>query len=173
MERQAARDVTEHSPNPLVILPLAARQLGTRCEMHTGSGGCQEAAVYQDIYREAVYCPEHGARISALPDVVDKIQLAREMVAVSLVGLGTEAVSVLRDILMDPEVASAVRLKASTEVLDRTGFGKTEQLSVSVGGSGAGEELHEATAADLIRERLSRLAAGSDNVIEFKRNEEE
>ena len=169
LETQRGRDKQAHAPNPLIIMPLRDRRLLPECEMITADGPCGEPAVYQDIYRESIYCPEHGSSIASLPDVVDKVHLAREMVASSLVGLSTEAVSALRDILVNPDTHDAIRLKASTEVLDRTGFGKNEKLTVEM--STQEQELHEASAADLIRERLNRLAGNNDdNVLEFNQD---
>ena len=158
------------SVQPLTVMPGAVRRRHKSCQMVTEAGVlCTDPAIYQDAYRDQLYCTVHGSAITAMPDVVDKLQLTRQMVAATLVGLSLEAVDVLQEVLTGEDLPMALRLKASTEVLNRTGFGPSDRLTVEVKQDNAG--MHEVSAADVIKGRLDRLAEGA-KIIEFVRSED-
>lgn len=158
----AREDVREQPPNPLVVLDREVARHRS-CEMLVnGTGACGERVSYRDEYRETNLCTLHARALADLPDSVEVMRASREMTAISLANMTGEAVVTVRDIMSDTEnVPAAVRLKAAEMVLDRTGFVKGQEVTLRAKEDGP----HVATAADVIAERLNRLAASAENVI--------
>lgn len=152
-------------PNPLVM--ATRREKETLCSVITEDGPCPEFTAYVDTYRETPLCIIHARAINDLPDSIAKRQATIEMAVSTLTNMSVEAISVIGQIMNDEDAPTAVRLKAATEVLDRTGIVKTQTLNITAND----EPLHEATSADLIRDRLSKLAVNAQNVIPFERSD--
>lgn len=161
-----ADDVRAIPPNPLAIATV--QQSRTRCSVISEHGACTEFVAYMDTYQDAGLCVLHARAIADLPDSIAKRQAQTEMVALTLVNMTEEAIRTIGRIMVDEDVPAAVRLRAAETVLDRTGFVKSAHVEVA-----EAEPLHEATAGDMVRERLRRLASTAENVVPFARTEDE
>lgn len=98
----------------------------TKCEKHSGYG-----------------------RLANLKEYRERVL---ERARLDLLRTAPYAVETLAELVRDTDVNPAVRLKASTEVLDRVGVRGGVELDVTVRDEGA-------SPADMIRARLDRLAA--------------
>jgi hypothetical protein len=108
------------------------------------------------------FCIVHARAINDLPESIAKRNAVVEMAMSSLANMTADAVSVIAQIMQDEDAPHGVRLKAATEVLDRTGLAKSAALAISI----SDQPLHVAGPADEVRERLDRLAVAA-NVIVF------
>lgn len=120
-----------------------ARSTGERCRRWAviGFSKCEKHSGYDRLanlksYRERV------------------IERAR----LDLLRTGPYAVEALAELVRDTEINPAVRLKASTEVLDRIGIKGGSELTVEVVSNG------ELSPAETIRARLDRLASIASSV---------
>jgi len=147
-------------PNPLAPLIGSKRH----CTVVTAEGPCPDFAGYIDTVSNESLCISHAKAVNDLPESVAKRQATVEMAMVTLTNMTAEAVTVLGRIMSDEEVPAGVRLKAATEVLDRTGLVKTSHVQISTP-----EVESTATASDAIRKRLERLAP-SANVLVFPKS---
>lgn len=99
--------------------------------------------------RGATRCYVHGGRLSHT-NSQKYAEAALESVRLKLVDLTEDAAEVLQKML-DPTVPDAVRLKAATEVLDRTGVKGALDINVEVS--------TKQNASALVMERLAQLSA--------------
>jgi len=160
--------VVARPPNPLSILSKKEQRARRPCAVITDGVQCEQATIYSDTFREQLLCLEHARRIAQLPEIADQLVAARELAAMSLVGLTNQAIAVLEEILENEDIPASVRLRASTEVMDRVGFVKSENLVIQANQ----EKPHEVSASDLIAARLAKLAPSAKNVIPINQNEE-
>ena len=105
---------------------------------------------------EKAKCPSHGGNA---PGVVEAAENRKDAVRLALMGNTELAVQTLQS-LMDPGVSDAVRLKAATEVLDRT-IGKTP-VEINV------NETVTVNPAEVLLENLARLAENDHNPLEIE-----
>lgn len=115
---------------------------------------CQNMAL-SGMLPENAKCNVHGGNA---PGVVEAAEARKDAVRLVLLDNSELAAETLKS-LMDPSVSDAVRLKAATEVLDRT-VGKTP-IEVNV------NENVTVSAAEQLLDQLARLASNdSDLVVE-------
>lgn len=124
---------TYENPIPRVRCTAIAKSTGEQCARTARAG--------------LMVCDTHGGSRKVNQRQAQRvIEAARER----LINLTDGAVNVIEDILQDYETSSAVRLKAATTVLDRTGIGpKTEQKV---------EVEHKLDVSSDIRKKLEAMA---------------
>lgn len=114
-------DVVSPNWTPTVTRPLPSLQCmgikdnGERCGRWAIRGG--------------TVCPKHGAN---LPSVKKHAEARVQAARMRLVGLADDAVGVLEDLITNPGTGEAVRLKAATEILDRSGVKGGIDVTVEV-----------------------------------------
>lgn len=110
-----------------------------RCESENGRGmQCANSAV-----NGGKYCPAHSTKEDR-KQAQEMIQMAR----LRMVDLADQAIDTIKE-LMEPGTADAVRLKAATEVLDRSGVVKGETISIQLEQSNRG--------ADIVAEKIAAI----------------
>jgi len=132
--------------------PTPSRPLhGVRCDSVSHSTGerCKRWSTLG-----ARKCAKHGG-LRGLPNVQAYRTKVLEDARLQLLAASGEAVDRLIELRDDPNVPAAVRLKASSEILDRAGIHRGTEITVS------GPAQPEVSASEIIRGRLQRLAAAS------------
>jgi len=94
----------------------------------------------KEIAEKTGYSPQMVSLVrnsTIVREHVEKLQAGRDSSAVSIAGslrrLSPEALGVVHDLMIDPEVSSAVRLSAAKDLLDRAGHAPVRKISVGVG----------------------------------------
>jgi hypothetical protein len=159
----------EVPPNPLVMAPPGSRT--RKCTVVLETGACPEYIAYVDSWTGDGLCIRHARAINDLPDMIAKREATVEMAMMTLANMTSEAVSVIGQIMSDEDVPPGIRLKAATEVLDRTGLVKTTEVRVGMIAD-TGRDMPGTTASAEVRDRLNRLASAA-NVIIFPTHGEE
>jgi hypothetical protein len=93
--------------------------------------------------------------VAQLTNLAQYRQKVIDAARLELLAAAGDAVATLVAIRDDPNVPDAVRLKASTEILDRAGLHRGTELTISAPAQPA------ISPAEIIRGRLERLAAVS------------
>lgn len=117
----------------------------TRCTGVTRNGPRAGKRCGRKATLGTTICEKHGAN---LPQVRKAAANRVNMIQLRLVGMTDDAVEVLRE-LMESADSGAVRLKAATEILDRSGVRGGTDINVTV------EQVE--TASSIVRERLEQL----------------
>ena len=153
-------------PRPQVdmnaFVPTLARPIPTfRCPKIKKDGNrCQNQAK-AGMLPENAKCPVHGG---AAPGVSEAAEARKDAVRLALLDNTELAVQTLES-LMDPSVSDAVRLKAATEVLDRTVGKAPMELNVN--------ENVTVNAAERLLEELAKLADNDSPVLEAEVEEDD
>lgn len=108
------RKLTVANPVPTVQCTNIARSTGKRCRRFS--------------LRGANVCVKHGGQ---LPNVQEHAAAVVEAARLRMVGLADEAVDIIHDLALN-STADNVRLKASTEILDRAGVRTNPEIEVTV-----------------------------------------
>ena len=148
-------------PEPDFIPTLAAPMPSYQCTKIKRDGERCKNMALRGMLPEKAKCPSHGGNA---PGVVEAAENRKDAVRLALMGNTELAVQTLQS-LMDPGVSDAVRLKAATEVLDRT-IGKTP-VEINV------NETVTVNPAEVLLENLARLAENDHNPLEIETSDDE
>ncbi|MDA9912864.1 hypothetical protein N9D66_00215 [Candidatus Nanopelagicales bacterium] len=130
---------------------------GTGCVVIAESGKpCDETVVFVSKDGSKGACVAHSFAIAVTPSGKKRAEERVGLAAMSLSKLALPAVATLQDLMSDPDTSDAVRLKASTEVLDRLGLKSADrvEMNVTAEDSDGGDR-----PSDVIAQRLAALAA--------------
>ena len=112
-----------------------------------------------DAFALAGYAPDNGNAYRLSKDLKELIKARREEL-VEDNQVASLATKIIEDIMVNPDNAAAIRLKAAQDILHRTGHDKPKEVNLN-------QTVSDLSDAEL-DEQLSELIESSSNVREFK-----